>query len=132
MRKFFHVLRHEIVLVQKDKRLEQLNQFFHSFQTALSLRQRSLPKRQRRGHDLNRLDDGALRRRRHPVITLFRNRDSVEAQAQPVFDALLGAVVLAVRQRSEFDGTPHVARIRHGSRQLIDRVIPALNYGSRD
>ena len=58
-----HILRHEVVLIQKNERLEQFDQFFDFFQIALRPRERSFAQRQRRNNTLDRLNDRFLRRR---------------------------------------------------------------------
>ena len=48
------------------------------------------------------------------------------------FEALLRAVVLAVRQAGELDGAPHIARVRYRSRELVERLVAALDQGRRN
>src|SRR3984957_1325692 len=98
--KFLDIVRGEGVLVEENEWLEKLDQFFHALQIALGFHERSFFQRQRRHGALNRLDDGFLRRRRHPVVTLLRNWNRVKAQAQPRFQSLLRAVMLAMCERS--------------------------------
>ena len=81
---------------------------------------------------LNGFHDRFLRRRRHAVVTLFGNGNRVETQPQPVFQSFLRAIVLAMRQRRQFDRTAHVARIGHGCRQLINGVMPPLHDRRRN
>ena len=117
------------MLIQQDKGLKQLNQFFQALQAPLGLHQRRLLQRQRRHDALNRLYNRLLRRSGHPVIPRLRNRNRIKPQAQPGFQPFLRAVVLAVRQRRQLNRAAHVAGIGHGCRELIKRVMPAFHDG---
>ena len=71
-------------------------------------------------------------RSRHAPIAFFRNWNRIQSQAQPTFQAFLRAVMLAMRQRSQLNRAPHVTRIGHRGCQLINGLVPPLDYGSSD
>src|SRR5580693_295047 len=132
MRQLLHVVRREVMLVEQNKRLEQLNQFLHPLQISLRFHQRSLLQRQRRHDSLNRFHYRFLRRRRHPLVPLLRHRNRIKPQPQPRFQPYLRPVMLPVRQRRQLNRPPHIARVRHRRRQLIKRIVPPFHNRRRN
>src|SRR5215469_6777529 len=96
--KFFDVIGDEVMLVLQDKRLEQSDELLYPLQVALGTGQRRALECKRCHDPLDRFDDRFLRRGRHAIVALLRNRDRIKTQAQPVFQAFLRAIVLAMRQ----------------------------------
>src|SRR6202521_3252235 len=119
IRQLLDVLRGEVMFVQQYEWLEELNEFFQSFQVALRFHQWRLLQWQGSHDSLDRLHDRFLRRRRHAFIPCLRNRYRIKPQPQPGFQPLLRAVVLAVSERSQLNRAPHVAWIGYRGCQLI-------------
>src|SRR5579872_2910681 len=115
------------MLVEQDERLEQLDQFFQAFEVSFGLHQRRFLQWQRRHDALNRLYDRLLRRSRHAVVASLGNRNRVKTQAQPGLQSLLRAIVLAVSERGQLDGAPHVAGVCHRGGELVERIVPAFH-----
>src|SRR5258708_28617612 len=126
MRQLLDVLCGEVMFVQEYEWLEQLNEFFQSFQVTLRFHQWRLFQWQWSHDSLDRLHDRFLRRSRHAFVPGLRNRYRIKPQPQPGFQPFLCAVVLAVCQRSQLNRAPHVPWIRHPICQLTQPVMPSL------
>ena len=98
------------MLVVKDERLVKFDQFLGAIQVALGLGQRRLLQPEKSRHAVDAADDRFLHRNRKPFIALLGDRNCFEFHFEPMVDALLGFVMFAMRQTSEFDAPAHVAR----------------------
>ena len=104
------VLAFENMFVVKDERLVKFDQFLGSIQVALGLGQRRLLQPEESRHAIDAADDRFLHRNRKALIALLGDRNCFEFHFEPMVDALLGFVMFAMRQTSEFDAPAHVAR----------------------
>ena len=78
------------------------------------------------------LHDELLRRRGELFVARLGNRNRVEFQTQPVIQAVLRPVKLPVPQTGQLDRTPHVARVRNRSSEVIHALVPPRNQRRGD
>ncbi len=86
------------MLVVQDKRLVQLDELFGAQQVALLLGQRRFFHPQNHSYAIDSRDNRFLHGNGQPLIALLGHRDGFKFYFEPVLDALLRSVMLAVRQ----------------------------------
>ncbi len=107
-RKQARVLTFEDMLIVKYERLVKFDEFFDADEVALGLGKRGLLHAQGRGRSIESGYYRLLHGNREPFIALFRHRNGLEFNLQPVVDALCAPVMLAVRKSGQFDTAAHI------------------------
>ena len=121
------ILAFEDMFVVKNERLVELDQLFGADQVALRLGKRRLSScAAMMAARLMPRDHSLLHGNRQALVALLRNWNGFKLHLQPVVNALLRPVVLAMRQSRQFDAAAHVHRIDRRSRQLVQPRVLAL------
>ena len=113
----------------QNKRLVELDELFDAGEIALLACQGRLLHLQGGSGTVDALDHDFLGGNRKFVISRFGYGNCVELHAHPVFQALLRAKMLAVREACQLDRAAHIARIARGSRELVNRFLAARDNG---
>src|ERR1700722_9830446 len=120
------------MLVVEDKRLVEFDELFGASKIAFLLSQRSLLHMQGDGGTVDAGDHRLLHGNGESLVALLGDGNRFEFQLEPVLEAGLAAVILAMRQAGELNAAAHVHWIEGGGCQLIHPRVLSRDYSGGD